>query len=254
MTDEIYFDDDEINAANSWHGGGGSMLYAIASTGALRPGTHRPRVDGREMADDEWMRHLAEKLEDEANDAARHAGADAKRAKGAEKKELLADKRALQSIALKAASVHESLERKAGRLHATKRQPKYGKKTSEKVERTMREFKEGTLRSSSGQKVTSRKQALAIGLSQARARGYKVPPAHAKMLSSPPVRVEDVIMPNGTLAEIHIHHGKGGYAGVLVFPNGKELPMSLGVPVPHTAAEAVRGAKKFLATVYGRRN
>src|SRR6185436_18362894 len=56
---------------------------------------------------------------------------------------------------------------------------KYGKKASEKVEKTMHEFKRGTLRSGSGGKVTSRKQAIAIGLSQARAKGYKVPPAHA---------------------------------------------------------------------------
>ncbi len=52
---------------------------------------------------------------------------------------------------------------------------KYGKKASEKVERAMHEKKKGTLRSSSGQKVTSRKQAIAIGLSEARAMGGKVP-------------------------------------------------------------------------------
>ncbi|MGZ5157574.1 MAG: DUF6496 domain-containing protein [Caldimonas sp.] len=51
----------------------------------------------------------------------------------------------------------------------------YGKKASEKVEKTMHERKEGTLRSSSGQKVTSRKQAIAIGLSEARKAGGKVP-------------------------------------------------------------------------------
>jgi hypothetical protein len=54
---------------------------------------------------------------------------------------------------------------------------KYGKKASEKVEQTMREWKRGTLRSSSGEKVTSREQAIAIGLSQARRSGYKVPPS-----------------------------------------------------------------------------
>jgi hypothetical protein len=53
---------------------------------------------------------------------------------------------------------------------------KYGKKASEKVERAMRERKRGTLRSgSSGKKVTSRKQAIAIGLSEARRAGGKVP-------------------------------------------------------------------------------
>lgn len=214
--------------------------------------------------------------------------------------------------------------KKPGSQHATK---KYGKKASEKVARTMHEFKRGKLRSGSGAKVTSRKQAVAIGLSQARRKGYKVPPSptghatmsidsrvraylsnmkagseidargmaralggvdpleadyaleraakaglavssdgrwfgpahkatvhHSKMLSSPVVRVERVKMPNDATAEIHIHHGKGGYSGVLVFGNGNELPMALGVPVPKTAAEAVRGAKKFLAQVYGRSN
>jgi Family of unknown function (DUF6496) len=52
---------------------------------------------------------------------------------------------------------------------------KYSKKASKKVERTMRERKRGTLRSSSGRKVTSRKQAIAIGLSEARRSGAKVP-------------------------------------------------------------------------------
>jgi len=53
---------------------------------------------------------------------------------------------------------------------------KYGKKAGEKVERAMREMKEGKLKSGrSGQKVTSRKQAIAIGLSEARKSGGKVP-------------------------------------------------------------------------------
>jgi hypothetical protein len=52
----------------------------------------------------------------------------------------------------------------------------YGKKASEKVERAMHEKKKGTLRSGkSGKKVTSRKQAIAIGLSEARRAGGKVP-------------------------------------------------------------------------------
>lgn len=55
---------------------------------------------------------------------------------------------------------------------------KYGKKASEKVETAMRERKRGTLKSGrSGKKVTSRKQAIAIGLSQARKEGAKVPKA-----------------------------------------------------------------------------
>jgi topoisomerase IA-like protein len=52
----------------------------------------------------------------------------------------------------------------------------YGKKAGDKVERAMHEKKEGTLKSGrSGKKVTSRKQAIAIGLSEARKEGAKVP-------------------------------------------------------------------------------
>jgi Family of unknown function (DUF6496) len=55
---------------------------------------------------------------------------------------------------------------------------RYGKKSQEKVERAMRERNAGTLKSgSSGKKVTSRKQAIAIGLSEARRAGGKVPKA-----------------------------------------------------------------------------
>jgi len=52
---------------------------------------------------------------------------------------------------------------------------KYSKKASEKVEKTMHEMKEGKLKSGSGKKVTSKKQAVAIGLSEARKEGAKVP-------------------------------------------------------------------------------
>jgi hypothetical protein len=53
---------------------------------------------------------------------------------------------------------------------------RYGKKAQSKVKRAMHERKAGTLRSgSSGRKVTSRKQAIAIGLSEARRSGGKVP-------------------------------------------------------------------------------
>jgi hypothetical protein len=53
---------------------------------------------------------------------------------------------------------------------------KYSKGASKKVERAMHERKEGTLRSGrSGKKVTSRQQAIAIGLSEAREAGAKVP-------------------------------------------------------------------------------
>jgi Family of unknown function (DUF6496) len=53
---------------------------------------------------------------------------------------------------------------------------RYGKKASRKVKRAMHEMKRGTLRSGrSGKRVTSRKQAIAIGLSEARRAGGKVP-------------------------------------------------------------------------------
>ncbi|HVR11395.1 MAG TPA: DUF6496 domain-containing protein [Thermoanaerobaculia bacterium] len=53
---------------------------------------------------------------------------------------------------------------------------KYGTTAGKKVERAMHEKKQGTLRSGrSGKKVTSRKQAIAIGLSEARKEGAKVP-------------------------------------------------------------------------------
>jgi hypothetical protein len=57
---------------------------------------------------------------------------------------------------------------------------RYGKTASRKVKTAMKERKKGTLRSGrSGKKVTSRKQAIAIGLSQARRAGGKVPKKRA---------------------------------------------------------------------------
>lgn len=53
---------------------------------------------------------------------------------------------------------------------------KYGKKAQDKVEKTVHEFKKGELKSGkSGKKVTSKEQAVAIGLSKARKEGAKVP-------------------------------------------------------------------------------
>ena len=58
---------------------------------------------------------------------------------------------------------------------------RYGKKAQRKVEKAMHERKRGTLKSgSSGKPVKSRKQAIAIGLSQARKAGAKVPKKRAK--------------------------------------------------------------------------
>lgn len=51
----------------------------------------------------------------------------------------------------------------------------YGKTAQSKVKKTMKELKAGTLKSGSGKKVTNPKQAIAIGLSEARQSGAKVP-------------------------------------------------------------------------------
>ena len=52
---------------------------------------------------------------------------------------------------------------------------KYSKKAQDKVEEVMHEKKKGTLKSGSGKKVKSKKQAIAIGLSEARREGAKAP-------------------------------------------------------------------------------
>ncbi len=53
---------------------------------------------------------------------------------------------------------------------------KYGNKAKESVGEALHKYKRGDLESRSGHKVTSRKQAIAIGLSEAREKGAKVPP------------------------------------------------------------------------------
>jgi hypothetical protein len=61
---------------------------------------------------------------------------------------------------------------------------RYGKKAQDKVEKAMHERKHGTLKSGkSGKKVTSKKQAIAIGLSEAREAGAKVPKKGSKKSS-----------------------------------------------------------------------
>jgi hypothetical protein len=57
---------------------------------------------------------------------------------------------------------------------------RYSKKSQDMVESAMHRKKQGTLKSSTGQKVTNRKQAIAIGLSEARQKGAKVPKAKRK--------------------------------------------------------------------------
>lgn len=61
---------------------------------------------------------------------------------------------------------------------------RYGKSASKNVESAMRRRKRGTLKSGSGAKVTSRKQAIAIGLSEAREKGAKVPSKRSRKGSS----------------------------------------------------------------------
>ena len=61
---------------------------------------------------------------------------------------------------------------------------KYGKSAGKTVESAMRRRKKGTLKSGSGRKVRSRKQAIAIGLSEARKKGAKVPRKRSRKSSA----------------------------------------------------------------------
>jgi hypothetical protein len=61
---------------------------------------------------------------------------------------------------------------------------KYGRSASKNVKSAMRRRKKGTLKSGSGRKVKSRKQAIAIGLSEAREKGAKVPSRKGSRTSS----------------------------------------------------------------------
>ncbi len=60
---------------------------------------------------------------------------------------------------------------------------RYGKKSHDTVRSAMHRRKKGTLRSGSGRKVTSRKQAIAIGLNEARQKGAKVPSRRSRASS-----------------------------------------------------------------------
>jgi Family of unknown function (DUF6496) len=74
----------------------------------------------------------------------------------------------------------KTARKKTARKKTTRKKAarKYGAASRKKVDRVMHEFKEGELKSGrSGKKVKSRKQAVAIGLSEARRAGGKVPPA-----------------------------------------------------------------------------
>jgi hypothetical protein len=79
--------------------------------------------------------------------------------------------------AAKKSSAKKSPTKKAAKKTSGR---KYSPKASKSVEREMHAFKEGKLKSSSGDKVTNPKQAIAIGLSEARKSGAKMPPAPKK--------------------------------------------------------------------------
>jgi len=83
-----------------------------------------------------------------------------------------------KSMPTKRSSTSSSRKQSATKETATGKKSstrKYGPKASTSVEREMKAFKQGKLKSGSGRKVTSRKQAVAIGLSEARKSGAKVP-------------------------------------------------------------------------------
>jgi len=95
----INFTRRQAEAAGDWYGGMGSMLYAVASTGRLERGTIRPRGT---RTDAEWDYNLAERLEDEAAEAAAMAREQAKQTSGAERTGFKHDAKALSEIADKA--------------------------------------------------------------------------------------------------------------------------------------------------------
>ena len=84
-----------------------------------------------------------------------------------------------KSTSRKSAAKRTSAKKSSTKKSASKKSSgrKYSKGTGKQVEREMHEMHEGELKSGrSGKKVTSRKQAIAIGLSEARKKGEKVPP------------------------------------------------------------------------------
>ena len=86
----------------------------------------------------------------------------------------MATKKVPKKSAAKKAPVKKAAKKTASKKSSTR---KYSPSASKNVETEMREMKKGTLKSGrSGMKVTSRKQAIAIGLSEARRAGKKVPP------------------------------------------------------------------------------
>lgn len=81
----------------------------------------------------------------------------------------MATKKSSSSISHKKSAAKKSSSKKTSSTR------KYGPQASKNVEREMKAFKQGKLKSGSGRKVTNPKQAIAIGLSEARKSGAKVP-------------------------------------------------------------------------------
>ena len=96
----------------------------------------------------------------------------------------MATKKAAKKASSKKTATKKSVAKKApAKKTASKKSStrKYSPSASKNVETEMKEMKKGTLKSGrSGKKVTSRKQAIAIGLSEARKAGKKVPPPPEK--------------------------------------------------------------------------
>jgi hypothetical protein len=103
-------------------------------------------------------------------------------AKAMATKKAAAKKASSKKTATKKSATKKILAKKAAKKSAKKGSPRrYSPSASKNVETEMREMKKGTLKSGrSGKKVTSRKQAIAIGLSEARRAGKKVPPPPEK--------------------------------------------------------------------------
>jgi hypothetical protein len=86
---------------------------------------------------------------------------------------------ATKKVSAKKSSAKKSSSKTAAKKSTAKKTSarKYSPAASKSVEREMKAMKQGKLKSGSGQKVTNPKQAIAIGLSEARKAGKKVPPA-----------------------------------------------------------------------------
>lgn len=87
----------------------------------------------------------------------------------------MATKKAAKKSSSKKSSTKKPPSKKSSKSSAKKSTRKYGPKASKSVEREMKAMKQGKLKSGSGRKVTNPKQAIAIGLSEARKKGAKVP-------------------------------------------------------------------------------